>query len=709
MIPSIISSHPQPIQSLYCLQHGEPVKGICFFNGKCEDRLMCRNCRKTHDSNHLNYYEELDDLLHGDLIDGLKNYLESIINSLDNLNNTYENNSGLLISQIDYLVKEIQTSILKKLTQTKDMLMDNLNKKTQKNNTLKLQVASDLNTMMLSFNNAISSKFNPPLVAEEMVQAICKAQALRENLENDPEVQSLQIPDLSISNLVVTKAANSFQQMKATLDQICQDIETGFITSNSAKQASIPKGKLIQGNPMLRQQQIQDDQNSMLLEQHQRPPFINPNLNFSKSNTPMKDDFYFNNPSEGNYGYQNRGFGQSGRNPSYGKEMRDGRDLRDRDSKLRMEFSPQKIYDIFQMVNQEEQKRGAMRSLGKQKNVTARSLLEGLKENRNEPQGQQMFENEERKTRVFKPSLRKKIQLLEPRDRITTIHKEMLFGSLAYLPAKQELATAGTEGSLEIIDVNTMESIDSFKAHKSEIFRILYIPKRNVLLTTGRDGEIHVFDCRQQYKLTLTFKKHTGPVYALESLDDNEIAVSGGEDKFIRMWNINNGKEQWANNTGESKIGAMCRLRKMNKLAVGFDKGHVNIINLGLNKKIAFTIPAHKGHIIQNLVSIDEENLLISSADDEFVKVWRLYETKSECIRRFSQEKTIIRSFIVNMEKDLLITNHDDHHLRIWNLSSGKKLDEYYDTTFGESMVALENRDEIATANLKDLKFWIVN
>jgi len=150
--------------------------------------------------------------------------------------------------------------------------MDNLNKNTQKNNVLKLQVASDLNNMMRSFNNAIISKFNPPSVAEEMVQAIFKARALRKKVESDPEVQSLQVPDLSNSNLVITKAANSFQQIKVSLEQICQDIENEFITSNSVKQTSIPKGKLIQGNPMLRQQQIQDDPNSMLLEPHQRPP-----------------------------------------------------------------------------------------------------------------------------------------------------------------------------------------------------------------------------------------------------------------------------------------------------------------------------------------------------------------------------------------------------------------------------------------------------
>ena len=45
------------------------------------------------------------------------------------------------------------------------------------------------------------------------------------------------------------------------------------------------------------------------------------------------------------------------------------------------------------MINKEEHKRGAVRS--PRKNVPVRSLLEGLKENREETQGQPMFGNEE--------------------------------------------------------------------------------------------------------------------------------------------------------------------------------------------------------------------------------------------------------------------------------------------------------------------------
>ncbi len=608
------------MQSLFCTHHNEPIKGICFFQGQCDDRLMCRACRKTHDSNHLNFYEELDDdFYNGGLVIELKEEFEAMIKALDSQNSTYENNSRLLISQIDYFVNEIQTHIIQRLIHTRDTLTENINKKLQKNNALKQEIKADRDHMANAYDRAITSKFNPPSTAQTMVQAIYKAKALCERVSNDPELQLQQSIDFNMTQLATIKSANHFRQIKSSLEEICQDIEGSFTLNNPIKQLSISKGRLLQNDDGFEGQR-------------------------------------FNNPSS-----TAQDFSSFLQRPNRKKASEPKKSLQD-------------VLNYFKMVEEEDNP------------YTSNKYSRG-KESR---------------------SYSKRNQLVEFCDKMTTSSNQIMMSGLAYIENQGRLAVAEKQGMIEVIDVKTQKRISYVKGHETEICCILYIPEKELLLSADANGLIQIWDCKSELRAVRSFTKHTKAVLALDYLPDSENVISGGDDECILMWSIKTCREFKRMKTSNSKIGSICRLGRTNRIAVGFDRGVINIITVEPIQKFVFKILAHNKYVT-NLKYLEDSEVLVSGSEDGSIKLWRLYEQKSEFIYNISPEGATIRSFLVYESRNLLVANFSDKHMRSYRLSNGDLLEEKNDKTFGEGMIALQNINQIATGNVSDIKLWTLN
>jgi len=604
------------MQSLFCTHHKEPIKGICFFQGQCDDRLMCRTCRKTHDNNHLNYYEELDDdFYNGSLVIQLREEFEAMIKALDSQNSTYENNSRLLISQIDYFINEVQTHIIQRLNQTRDTLTENINRKLQKNNSLKQEIRVDRDQMANAYDRAITSKFNPPSTAETMVQAIYRAQALYERVNNDPELQAQQAIDFNLTELATSVSANRFRQIKSSLDEICQDIEGSFTLNNPIKQISISKGRMMQ-----------------------------------------KDDLHLNPSSSAQYSFY------PGANRKKVSESK---------------YTSQELLKYFKMADQEH---------GEPENPRLNKYSRG-KESR---------------------SYSKRSQILEFVDQVTTNANQIMMNGLAYSPSTESLFVAEKQGTIEVVDPQNLKSAGLAKGHETEICCILYVPEKDVLLSADADGLINVWDCQSEFKISRRFARHNKAVLALDYLPDSELVVSGGDDERIRLWHIKTLKELQALPTQNSKIGSLCKLGNSKRIAVGFDKGIINIIRVEPTRKVDFSITAH-GKYVLGLKYLKEPGVLVSGSEDGFIKMWKIHELKAEFLFKISAEGPIIRSFLVLEHRDLLIGNYSDKYLRFYRLSTGDQLEEHFDKTFGEGMIALENTNQIATGNGSEIKFWALN
>ena len=304
-------------------------------------------------------------------------------------------------------------------------------------------------------------------------------------------------------------------------------------------------------------------------------------------------------------------------------------------------------------------------------------------------------------------NFRKNSDLIECQGNINMEHTQILFGGMTYISPKSQLVIGDLDGKIQVWDTTKKHCVTKFQAHDSEIFRLLYVEEKDILVTGGADNIVNVWDCRRRFKLSNTYKGHSMPVYALEYLSGLNMMATGGEDCKLHLWDIENSTQVSVLPTQNIKIGCLCYLKKSEKIAIGFDKGQINLVQVRSNK-VVWVHQAHSNFIL-NLVSIEEQNLLFSGSDDGFVKMWKITGNRGEFLKEFGHEGNMVRSFMVLYDKDLLLSNHDGQFLRVWKISDGEETKKFKDDTFGESIVSLGNRGKIATGNQSQVKIWNLN
>jgi len=229
--------HLQPISQI-CPLHQEPIKGICLTKEKCSQRLLCRTCRRTHDKNHLNHYEELEDLIGGNLVNDLLNDFEQLICKIDAQASQSSKTIQILSQQTETLFNKIQQQFCQKLAFSKNIILDDINQKFRFTNSIR-QIAVNSIEELLKANKIITNGgFQPLYVLENLIQVVGQVQLSKEKLINDPEMNTQQINELAAIYLDSSVSNNILQQVMTSVDQVLQNITEGLM-SKKPKQPNL--------------------------------------------------------------------------------------------------------------------------------------------------------------------------------------------------------------------------------------------------------------------------------------------------------------------------------------------------------------------------------------------------------------------------------------------------------------------------------------
>lgn len=377
--------------------------------------------------------------------------------------------------------------------------------------------------------------------------------------------------------------------------------------------------------------------------------------------------------------------------------------------------TPKKILEIFQKIDEQEKATVNSKGVTSHNNKTS--------ENDEAIPTKMLIEKEDGEPRSRKASMKgssrnkgevvsKSAGNIVKKTNMRTEYSSITFGGLAYAEDSSKLIISGSkgdEGSIEIWDIERDQRVHKFKAHEGDIFKVVYVEEKGLLFSAGV-GIVHVWDFKNNCKLLTSFTGHKGPIFTMEYLPHMNGMLSGGEDGYVRLWKFE-GKAQELQNmkTPDTRIGAICHVKDTNRIAVGFEKGHINVIELSSKtKKVAYTIKAHTSYVV-NLASIEARDWLISASNDGLVKIWNLMEAHATLFKEVKQPGTMVRNFGVFLEKDLLITNHDSKNIHVWRLSTGECIKSQSDESFGEAMIVLKGRNEIATGVGKNVALWEIN
>jgi len=111
---------------------------------------------------------------------------------------------------------------------------------------------------------------------------------------------------------------------------------------------------------------------------------------------------------------------------------------------------------------------------------------------------------------------------------------------VAFDPRGTNLAV-GDGKEIKIWNTVTGVCLESLKGHEDIVLDIVWRPGREELLSCGRDGSIRIWDLGESGSREI-FRSDAGSVRSLSITQDGAVAASGGDDKIVRLWDL----ETWS-------------------------------------------------------------------------------------------------------------------------------------------------------------------
>ena len=235
----------------------------------------------------------------------------------------------------------------------------------------------------------------------------------------------------------------------------------------------------------------------------------------------------------------------------------------------------------------------------------------------------------------------------------------------------------------------------------------------NIVISGSTD--IKVWDLRNGEHLG-TVNGHTGRIVSLWLSADANIAVSGGSDNTIRMWDLKTLKcIKIINECHRSSVAAMS-VSKDARRAVSGSWDNVKAWNLESGECMfdyTYKMPSRDCELTSLSISADGMRA-VSSSHDKTIRVWDL--KKGACIQIMKGHSRPINSVCVSANGCRAYSVGRDLSIRIWDLEKGISINnsEGHADSIRSLSISDDNQyavsstesDEIAFAGDRTLRFW---
>lgn len=195
---------------------------------------------------------------------------------------------------------------------------------------------------------------------------------------------------------------------------------------------------------------------------------------------------------------------------------------------------------------------------------------------------------------------------------------------IAFLPDGKRVITAASDGELRLWEVETGKCLTTIKGPHEGILALALSPDGRHVLISGAPGFQCVMIDLESKKEIRSFRGHTGAVHALAFSPDGKRLLTGSDDRTMRVWNVENGRElNKLAHTGY--VRGVCFRSDGAAASVGYD--HVNRIWDAGTGQLLISYEVHNKPVLAVTLSPDGKTVFSGSADEQVMR-WRPEEAK---------------------------------------------------------------------------------
>jgi WD40 repeat protein len=127
--------------------------------------------------------------------------------------------------------------------------------------------------------------------------------------------------------------------------------------------------------------------------------------------------------------------------------------------------------------------------------------------------------------------------------------------AVAFSPDGTLLAAGGADNAIRIFRTEKWEPVATVQQHADWVTSLKFSSANTKVLSASRDRTVRIYDA-ESGDLETTYPGHGAAVFAAEFLSD-EMAISGGKEKTVHLWEIKDAKKQKEFSEAGSEINAL--------------------------------------------------------------------------------------------------------------------------------------------------------
>ena len=257
-------------------------------------------------------------------------------------------------------------------------------------------------------------------------------------------------------------------------------------------------------------------------------------------------------------------------------------------------------------------------------------------------------------------------------DAIDTADIQLVDQARSYLEgiaAPQLIPQWGTAGSSTALT-------RTLTGHDGWVRAVAVSADGQLAVSGGGDGTVRVWDLAAGTQRGAPLTGHKGPVFAVALSADGQLAVSGGDDGTVRVWDLAAGTQRGAPLTGHDDSVFAVALSADGQFAVsGGRDGTVRVWDLAAGTQRDAPLTGHNGWVRAVALSADGQ-FAVSGGDDGTVRVWDLAAgTQCDAPLTGHDGRVLAVAFSVDGQLAISADRDDDGTVRVWDLAAGTQRD----------------------------------
>ncbi|MFH1092388.1 MAG: protein kinase, partial [Pseudomonadota bacterium] len=248
----------------------------------------------------------------------------------------------------------------------------------------------------------------------------------------------------------------------------------------------------------------------------------------------------------------------------------------------------------------------------------------------------------------------------------------------------------------------------SLESHTGNVNSIALNRRGTMALSGGNDRILRVWNVSAG-KVLAGLEGHQGPISAVCLSENGRLALSGGgdftsKDYVLRLWDLKGLRVVRTLRGHEKTVNAVC-LSRQGQLALSAGDDHtVRLWDLASSQN-RLTLKAHDAPINAAWLSPDGR-FFVSGGSDWKIKLWSAENKR--CLRTFSGHEGRVNSLAVIPAQKQVLSASSDRTLKLWDMASGQAIR----TMIGHSeevnavAVSLDGRYAVSGGSDQTLKLW---